>query len=147
MLTDSCRDSNDFRISLGTKVGRSVFSYRASRYMAARFRNLRSSSWVFSILLLCLGCSPRELAQVPSSSPFSFPASTVSKLISLQDAAGQLDTLQTAVGQVQRGKEPHFGTQLGDLAEKYHEAAEALDKSKVSGKVSSHETASPTVKN
>jgi hypothetical protein len=120
---------------------------RASRYMTAHFRNLHLSSWAFSILLLCLGGSPRDLAQVPSSSPFSFPASTVSKLISLQDAAGQLDTLQTAVGQVQRGKEPHFGTQLGDLAEKYHEAADALDKLKVSGKVSSHETASPMVKN
>jgi hypothetical protein len=115
--------------------------------MIVRFRWPRLSSLAFSVLLFCLCASPRGLAQVPISSPFSFPATTVSKLTSVQDAAGQLDTLQNALGQVQRGKEPHFGTRLGDLADKYHEAADALDKSKVSGKVSTHETSPPTEKN
>jgi hypothetical protein len=92
-----------------------------------------SSRLILDYLLLFILSWSHLLAgqQVPVE-PFSFETATLSKLSKTQDALSQLDKLEIAVGQVKQGKEPHFATKLGELAESFHDAAEALDKAQVS---------------
>jgi hypothetical protein len=90
----------------------------------------RLSFRTFVVIVLSITLSAllvKVYSQVVSAETFGVTKGVLSTINDLKDAHDKVADLQKAIGDVERGKEPHFGTQLGVLAERYEKAARALD--------------------